>query len=451
MSTGVREPVAAGSLYASDSQELRTEIDAAINSAHSEFTSPKLMIVPNHGLAAAPHVAGNGMIMLESERDHVQRVVVISDYQPGIGGREIQGIAVPRAIAFRTPLGDLLTDRAAIDSLQGHPSVVINDRPFEKDTSIEVHLPPIQRLLGAVKIVPMLVGDVTVAEVVDVLERLWGARDTLLLVSASFGSGTDPEQVSEQGKAIRSALLRNDMALLGRTNVSAPRSLAAAMTIVGRRSMGLLELACDTIADPYGGDDVFDVAALAAWESTDMTLAGADADHLRALARAAVELTVLGGRVEGSDMGRVPPALAERRASVVTLRHNGQTRGSAGTIEADRALAGSVVRNAAAACADPRLPSIQPAELADLEMTISIVSPIERIFPQTWDELNQMLEVGRHGVLVTSPVGRAAQLPAMWARLQTHHDFVGTVAKKAKVSGDGVSGAAWYRFETLDY
>ena len=451
MSTGVREPVAAGSLYATDSQELRTEIDAAINSAHSEFTSPKLMIVPNHGLAAAPHVAGNGMIMLESERDHVQRVVVISDYRPGIGGRQIQGIAVPRAIAFRTPLGDLLTDRTAIDSLQGPPSVVTNDRPFEKDTSIEVHLPPIQRLLGAVKIVPMLVGDATVAEVVDVLERLWGARDTLLLVSASFGSGTDPEQVSEQGKAIRSALLRNDMALLGRSNVSAPRSLAAAMTIVGRRSMGLLELASDTIKDPCGGEEVFDVAALAAWESSDMTLADADAGHLRALARAAVELTVLGGRVEGSDMGRVPPALAARRASVVTLRHDGRTRGSAGTIEADRALAGSVVRNAAAACADPRLPSIQPAELAELEMTISIVSPIERIFPETWDELNQMLEIGRHGVLVTSPAGRAAQLPAMWARLQTHHDFVGTVAKKAKVPGDDVSDAAWYRFETLDY
>ncbi|MDB4818737.1 AmmeMemoRadiSam system protein B, partial [Acidimicrobiales bacterium] len=185
MSTGVREPVAAGSLYASDSQELRSEIDAAINGADSEFTSPKLLIVPDCGLAAAPNVAGAGMIMLETERDHVQRVVVISDYRPGIGGRDVQGIAIPRAIAFRTPLGDLLTDRAAIESLQGHPSVVINDRPFEKDTSIEVHLPPIQRLLGAVRIVPMLVGEATTAEVVDVLERLWGSRDTLLLVSAS--------------------------------------------------------------------------------------------------------------------------------------------------------------------------------------------------------------------------------------------------------------------------
>ena len=452
MSTGVREPVAAGSLYPTDSQELRAEIDAAINGADTEFTSPKLLIVPDCGLAAAPHVAGNGMIMLESERDYVKRVVVIADYTPGIGGREFEGIAVPRAIAFRTPLGDLLTDRATIDSLHDHPSVVPNDRPFEKDTSIEVHLPPIQRLLGAVRIVPMLVGSATTGEVVDVLERLWGNRDTLILVSTSFGAGLDADSVAATGDRARTALVRNDMATVASANVSSPRSLAATMTIVGRRSMGLLELSTDTISDPFGGESSVDVASLAAWESTDMTLADNDADHLRSLARAAVDLTVLGGRVEGSDMGRVPPALAARRASVVTLRRNGQTRGSAGTIEADRPLAGSVVRNAAAACADPRLPSIQPAELADLDMTISIVSPIERIFPQSRGELGQLLEPGRHGVLVTSASGRAAQLPAMWARLRTHQEFVDAVAQKANVADpEQVSHAAWYRFETIDY
>jgi len=452
MSTGVRESVAAGSLYASDSQELRSEIDAAINSADTEFTSPKLLVLPDCGLVAAPHVGGTAMLMLETERDHVKRVVVISDHVPGIGSRQFTGIAVPRSIAFRTPLGDLLLDRGAVDQLQNHPSVVVNDRPFERDTSIEVHLPPIQRLLGAVRIVPVLVGEASTNEVVDVLERLWGGRETLIFVSTSFGSGSDVEQVGDRGDEARSALLRNDMAAMVDTKVSAPRSLAAVMTVVSRRSMGLLELANDAIPDPDGGSGVLDVASMAAWESTDMTLGAADAQHLRSLARAAVELTVLGGRVEGSDMGRVPPALAARRASVVTLRREGQTRGSAGTIEADRALAGSVVRNAAAACADPRLPSIQPAELDDLDMTISIVSPIERIFPQTREELSQMLEAGRHGVLVTSPTGRAAQLPAMWARLRTHDEFVGTVAKRAHLESlDHIGAAAWYRFETLDY
>ena len=392
------------------------------------------------------------MIMLETERDHIERVVVVSDYVPRLGGREFEGIAVPRAIAFRTPLGDLLTDRAMVDTLHGHPNVVLNDRVFEKDTAIEVQLPPVQRLLGAVRIVPLLVGNATTPQIVDVLERVWGGRNTLILLSMSFGRGADAEQVSEQAERARTAVLSSELGQLNANTVSAPRSLAAALTIVGRRSMGLLEMGSDTIDDPLEPNESVEAAAFAAWESSDMALADADANHLRRVAKAAIELTVLGGRVEGVDMGRIPPALAARRASVVTLRRGGQTRGSAGTIEADRALAGSVLRNASAACADPRLPSIQPAELADLEMTISIISPIERIFPETWHELHQLLEPGRHGVLVTSPAGRAAQLPAMWARLRTHEQFVQAVAAKANVSqNDQVAEAAWYRFETINY
>jgi len=392
------------------------------------------------------------MIMLETERDHVERVVILADHVPTLGVRDFEGVAVPRAIAFRTPLGDLLTDRGAIDALQTHPRVVVNDRPFEKDTSIEVQLPPIQRLLGAVQILPMLVGEASTAEVVDILERIWGQRNTLIVVSSNFGAGSDASEVSKQGEKFRNALAKNNAALVQDSGVSSPRSLTAIMTIVGRRSMGLLELGSDTIVDPVGERGSIDVGSFAAWESTDMTLADADAAHLRALARSAVELTVLGGRVEGSDIGRVPPALAARRASVVTLRREGQTRGAAGTIEADRALAGSVVRNAAAACADPRLPSIQPAELPGLQMTISIVSPIERIFPQRWDQLGQMLEPHRHGVLVTSAAGRGAQLPAMWSRFRSQQDFIAAVADKAGVGqSDSVADAAWYRFETVDY
>lgn len=298
----------------------------------------------------------------------------------------------------------------------------------------------------------MLIGDASTAQVVDVLERVWGGRDTLFIVTSSFGAGVDADEVTRVGEIARTVVERNDIGAILQTSASSPKALEAVMTIVSRRSMGLLELAADTIPDPLGGPGVVDIASFAAWESSDPALGEADASHLRAMARSAVELTVLGGRVAGSDVGRVPPALGARRASVVTLRRDGQTRGSAGTIEADRPLAGSVVRNAAAACADPRLPSIQPAELDELEMTISIVSPIERIFPQSLDGLNDLLVQGRHGVLVTSVSGRAAQLPAMWGRFDSHEAFVRAVAEKAGIAGSAeVVEAAWYRFETIDY
>lgn len=451
MSSGVREPVAAGSLYAADPQQLRVEIDAAINQAQTEFAGPKLLVLPDCGVVAAPQVAGSSMLMLESERDHIDRVVLVADHEATFGDRAFAGIAVPRSIAFRTPLGDLLVDRDAVEQLSTHPSVVLNDKPFVRNESLEVHLPPIQRLLGGVKILPMLVGDATPAQVVDVVERVWGGRNTLVVVSSTFARGQEPDRVTEEGERVRSALGRSDAAGL-RSSASSPISLSALAAITSRRSMGLNELASDTIEDPFESGHYVDAAAFGAWESVDVSLAGADVVHLRALALSAVHLTVLGGRVEGTDTGRVPPALAARRACVVTLRRDGQTRGSAGTIEADRPLAASVVRNASAACADPRLPSIQPSELDSLDMAISVVSPIERIFPATWLELASSFTVGRHGVLVTAGASRAAQLPAMWARHTNPESFVTAVAEKAGVaSGVLLDDAAWYRFETIDY
>lgn len=452
MSSGVREPIAAGNLYEIGSQELRAVIDRAVNSADSQFTNPKVLVVPECGLSVAPAVCGAAMIMLETERDHVERVIVIGDYQPDPGERLFAGLALPRSVAFRTPLGDLLTDRVAIDALHAHPSVSLNDRPFELDSSIEVHLPPIQRLLGAPKVLPILVGDASHAEIVDVLERVWGGRETLILLTGSFARGSDPDEVSEAGERLRNSFIHATMSDDQAVTQGNHRTLAALRTVVSRRSMGFLELSSETIPDPLHKEQHIDIASFGGWESLDSSLAEVDARHLRLMATSAIQLTVLGGRTGGVDNGRLPPALITHRAAVVTLRRDGETRGSAGTIQPDRPLAASVIRNASAACSDPRLPSIQPAELNQLELTISVVSPLERIFPREWEDLTTLLEPGRHGVMLRTPRGRAAQLPSMWARHATHGQFIATVARKAELPvSDDVSLGAWYRFETFDY
>lgn len=452
MVSGVRESVAAGTLYAADPQQLRIDIDNAIQGADSDFTNPKLLFLPDTGLTSSAEVSGGAMLMLEAERDNIERVVVIADASSAASFREFTGVAVPRSIAFRTPLGDVLVDRDAVDMLAALPHVMANDRPFARDSAIEAHLPALQRLLGSPMIVPVLVGTAHVNEIVEVLERIWGDRSTLIIVSTDMGRSTKRSELERRGEIIRRAITRNESDKIAKAPIHSPKTVAAALTIVGRRSMGLLELGFQSYPDPEDRDAFVHQAALAAWESKEMALSDADVWHLRSLARSAVELTVLGGKACGTDMKRVPPALAARRATVVTLRHKGETRGSAGSVEADRALAASIVRNASAACNDPRLASVQPGELPDLEIDISILSPIERIFPGSWMELFQSLERDRHGVLVNTKAGRGAQLPAMWSRWHNHEDFVGTVVKKAGLSFEHpVENAQWYRFETFAY
>jgi len=253
MLSGVREPVAVGLLYPADSQQLRSDIDAAINTAETEFSGPKLLVLPRIGLVAAPEIGGSAMLMLESERDHVDRVVLIADHVPGLGERSFSGIAIPRSIAFRTPLGDLLVDRAEVERLSHHAHVVLNDRPFDRDESLEVHLPPVQRLLGSVHVLPMLVGDIGLADAIDVIERVWGGRNTLIIVSTDFAHGEELEAVAEDGASVRRHLRRGESQAVVEGPASSSTTLAAVSSIVGRRSMGLNELDTRTVEMEIGG------------------------------------------------------------------------------------------------------------------------------------------------------------------------------------------------------
>ena len=68
--------------------------------------------------------------------------------------------------------------------------------------------------------------------------------------------------------------------------------------------------------------------------------------------------------------------LAERGASFVTLRLDGELRGCIGTIDAHRALGDDVAHNAfAAAFRDPRFEPVSDAELGRLVVEVSVLGP----------------------------------------------------------------------------
>ena len=98
----------------------------------------------------------------------------------------IRGIALPTVDAFRTPLGDVMLDRAALDAILDLPSVQRTDPPHARDHALEVELPFLQARLGEFTLVPLLVGDARAEEVADVLARLWDGAETLIVVSSNL-------------------------------------------------------------------------------------------------------------------------------------------------------------------------------------------------------------------------------------------------------------------------
>ncbi len=120
----------------------------------------------------------------------------------------------------------------------------------------------------------------------------------------------------------------------------------------------------------------------------------------------------------------------ERLAGVfVTLRRSGELRGCIGHVEPRVPLGRLVARCAiAAATSDPRFAAVTAAELAALQIEVSIMGPLEPI--AAVDEI----ELGRHGLLVEAGRRRALLLPQVaiehrWDR----HTFLVETCRKAGI------------------
>ena len=126
---------------------------------------------------------------------------------------------------------------------------------------------------------------------------------------------------------------------------------------------------------------------------------------LRAVAREAIEFRLREGREPETDLSRYPPHLHEPRATFVTLRLHGELRGCTGSLKATRPLVADVVRNACrSAFDDPRFAPLEPDELANTTIEISVLTPLRVVSPDD-------VTVGRDGILVERGRARGLLLP----------------------------------------
>ena len=122
----------------------------------------------------------------------------------------VRGLALPSARAFATPLGDVEVDREAVAALAGLRQVVVSDSAHALEHSLEVQLPFLQSVLDDFRIVPLAVGDASPAEVAEVLDRLWGGPETLVVVSSDLSHFHGYAQAREIDRASAERILALD-------------------------------------------------------------------------------------------------------------------------------------------------------------------------------------------------------------------------------------------------
>jgi uncharacterized protein len=139
--------------------------------------------------------------------------------------------------------------------------------------------------------------------------------------------------------------------------------------------------------------------------------------------------------LQGCRVAPAEPAgerLAARAGAFVSLHACGDLRGCIGTFVGRRPLVQTVQEMAvSAAFRDPRFPPLAADELGELELEISVLSPLREITD------TQEIEVGRHGLYITRGLRAGVLLPQVateygWDR----EEFLAHTCMKAGLPAD---------------
>ncbi len=111
------------------------------------------------------------------------------------------------------------------------------------------------------------------------------------------------------------------------------------------------------------------------------------------LARAALEEHVQHGKTP--DFKPQSPILESKCGAFVTLHKGGDLRGCIGYIEAFKPLYQTIIEMAqAASTRDSRFDPVTPDELADIDIELSVLSPLEKL-----EDFSKIV-IGRHGLVI---------------------------------------------------
>lgn len=146
-----------------------------------------------------------------------------------------------------------------------------------------------------------------------------------------------------------------------------------------------------------------------------MMLTEAEKKTLINIVKKTIECKLAGKKVPEFNIDS--EVLKEKKGAFVTLKKNENLRGCIGYIEAIKPLYKTVAEMAiAAAFNDPRFPPLKSNELKDVNLEISVLSPLKKI-----DDINE-IEVGVHGLYITKGFHSGLLLPQVateykWDRL----------------------------------
>lgn len=442
--SSVRKPAVAGKFYPADPEELRAVVRRLLDEAGDNLQDQpliKALISPHAGYIYSGPIAASAYAPIRRLAGTVRRVVLLGPAHY-VG---FKGIAASSASVFETPLGAIPLDTPATQQALEHPAVTVVDQAHAPEHSLEVQLPFLQEALDTFQLVPLLACHVEPQQVAEVLERLWGGPETLIVISSDLSHYLNDQTAKRIDAATSAAIeaIRPDQIAPEQACGCIPiRGLLGVASQHGLSAKTLdLRNSSDTGGGPMSRDRVVGYGAYALFGTPAGASTPLSKDDREALLKVAAD-SIAHGLAHRSplqvDLSSVSNVLTQHRATFVTLNLNDKLRGCIGSLQAGRPLIQDVAYNAfAAAFKDPRFPLVNQDEASRLKIHISVLTPLE---PMQYDSQEALLEQIRPGVdgllLEEQPSSRGTLLPSVWEAVPDVNQFLAHLKLKAGLPAD---------------
>ncbi len=433
----VRRPAVAGKFYSASAEKLKQAMDYFFEDAvEAETDKPLALVVPHAGYVFSGQIAADAYRQAKPYTYDVIVILGTNHTSPAVNNVSVY----PRA-GYQTPLGTAQIDEPLADRLLTEcPQCTFNASLHEQEHSVEVQVPFIQHAFPDTKILPMVVGSPDVNFCKSFGETLAGILEgeNALIVASSdlshYPAYDDAREVDRQTlealiplkpehfhSVITGLMSRNVPNLhtcaCGQGPVVAAMSAATAAGancchLISYANSGDVAVGTRDRVVGYGAvvftrsEQCKGVSVFEKEEDIPGT-SGLTGEHKKALLAFARKTITQFLTSETIPLARgFEPVLNRKQGVFVTLRKGGQLRGCVGHLQDDLCLCDAVGSMALqAAFGDRRFSPVRLAELPDIEVEISVLSPYQKI-----NDFRD-IRLGTDGVLLQKNGKKAVFLP----------------------------------------
>ena len=469
----VRPATQANRFYTGDARELVDEVDGFLDRhrGDTKYQHVAALIVPHAGYYFSGNVAASAYMSIDPKKQYKRIFLLGPSHHEWLDGASVN----TEADYYATPLGQVKVDSetaAALMHTDGTDAVFFyKPEAHDREHCLEVQLPFLQRLFGEnlPPIVPIIISTNEYSKIERMAEVLkpYFTDDNLFIISSDFSHYPSYEDAYEidtkTGKAIETGDVEQLLDAVNSQAMSFKRNLQTCAC--GLYPIITLMLMLDQnyevkhlLYQNSGDIDNYDHSRVVGYHSfaflrkqqSGFTLTADDKKQLKEIALQSIKDHLDGKRIAQptlcSSKNPQCSTLNSKCGAFVSLHKQGRLRGCIGHFGEDYPLYEIVAEMAqAAAFDDPRFMPVTRDELDDIDIEISVLTPMRRI--QSLDEF----ELHRHGIYIRKGYRSGTFLPQVADEVNwTKEEFVGHCSQdKAGLGWNGWKDAELYVYEAI--